>query len=217
MTSYAPLLSTFRRMLAVLALALMAAPAAAQTMTAEDAAALSETACSVDIFSDCLELGDAYYLGIGVPRDTDIALELYGKACDGGVAEACYALGVVHARGEVVPMNKGYAATLYARACDGGYALACGVLGSYYAKGIGVGSGKNPAKAAPLYAKACDGGDGMSCYFLGLQYGSGEGVPFDRAKAKTYMQRALDIDPDNKHAKEALDILNLEFIDWSGE
>lgn len=63
----------------------------------------------------------AYEHGEGVPRDPELAADLYCDAARGGSAEAMYNLGWMYANGRGVPRDDGYAATLFEMALFKGH------------------------------------------------------------------------------------------------
>ena len=158
-----------------------------------DTDAGSSSGCSGGDFEDCLELGDAYRMGDGVPLDYTRAAEFYELACEGGYAEACMRLrmlGFQYRDGDGVPQDLARAAELYQQACDGGDARACWLAGYIYNEGNGV--PLDQSRARELYGRACAGGYAGGCYSLGTMYAMGEGVPLDRSRAAELYERACE-------------------------
>lgn len=112
------------------------------------------------------------------------------RACDDKHdAHACATAADAYSRGED---GRAYApdqAVRYATlGCDGGDALACAVLASHYQNGLGV--AWSGVRALALYDRACRAGAGLGCAGLAQMYGDGHGVEVDRAKARSYRERA---------------------------
>lgn len=77
-------------------------------------------------------LGNLYYSGLGVPKDTKEAVRLYRLAAAQGVAGANYSLGMAYHDGEGVPRNKVTSLRYFGLAADQGYRSAFHELGNYY-------------------------------------------------------------------------------------
>ena len=137
---------------------------------------------------NCLELGESYRNGDGVPRDTTRAAEFYQQACEGGVAEGCYSLGFMYNMGEGLGKDRARAGELFQQACEGGSADGCLILGFRY----DTGEGRNRVRAAEFYRQACEGGSAAGCAFLGRSYYQGEGLGRDWARAAKFYQQACE-------------------------
>ena len=157
-----------------------------------DAEEVSPSTCGAGIggWANCLELGELYRKGDGVPKNSGLAAGFYKQACDGGVAKGCFSLGTLYTNGDGVPRDTARAAELYQRACYGGNVAGCVDVGRWYYLGEEV--PRDVARAAGFYKRACDSGEKGSCRILGYLYEEGEGVPRDMARAAELFDRACN-------------------------
>jgi serine/threonine protein kinase len=126
-----------------------------------------ERACERGEAAACLEQGQRYESGTGVPRDEGQAAVFYRRACDRGAAGGCTRLGVLHNSGRGVERDLGLSAILYEKGCGGGDRAGCNNLGTLYEFGL-VGVGPDEGRAAAFYKQACDLGDPHACGNLGV-------------------------------------------------
>ena len=141
-------------------------------------------------WANCVELGESYRQGDGVPRDAARAAEFYRQACLGGDAAGCNQLGTMYSAGEGVRRDPIRAAGLFEGVCDSGYAVGCHNLGFLYSNGEGL--EEDQGRAAELYLQACEEGYALGCYNLGRSYFNGEGVKEDHARAVEFSERACE-------------------------
>ena len=168
-------------------------PAVTEEQVNADADAGPSSGCSGGDLEDCIEQGDAYRTGDGVPLDYIRAAEFYELACDGGHAEGCRSLrslGFQYRDGDGVSQDLLRAAELYQYACDGGDARACWLVGYMYKEGNGV--PLDQSRARELYERACDGGYAEGCTIFGFMYWDGEGVSQDMVRAAELYEQACD-------------------------
>lgn len=85
------------------------------------------------------ELGDKYYYGNGVEKDSKAAVGWYRRAANQGHAEAQFSLGYMYDEGKGVPKDDKEAAKWYRRAAVQGKGDAQHYLGLMYYNGEGVG------------------------------------------------------------------------------
>jgi TPR repeat protein len=90
-------------------------------------------------------LGHMTELGLGMPRDTSRAIELYKQAAAQNVASANLRLGEIYLSGDLVPPDFAKARTYLTSAAYSGDANAAMLLGEMYRRGLG--SPANPKKA----------------------------------------------------------------------
>jgi uncharacterized protein len=140
--------------------------------------------------SSCLEIGEAYEAGKGIPKDAAHAARAYRKACDGGAAAGCTHLGDAYAAGLGVAPDLTAAADLYHKGCDGGDPMGCNHFGHALTYGKGV--PKDYDRAAQLFRKGCDGGYAIACGFLGDAYRNGNGVGKDATRAADLLKKGCD-------------------------
>ena len=101
----------------------------------------------------CANLANQYYNGLGVTMDRSRAVQIYQRSCDLGAVTGCMDLGVIYRDGKgVQAKSPTYAAQLFQRACDLSPA-ACASIASMYELGVGV--GKDAARARSLYERSC--------------------------------------------------------------
>ena len=141
-------------------------------------------------WANCVELGESYRQGDGVPRDAARAAEFYRQSCLGGDAAGCNQLGTMYSAGEGVRRDPIRAAGLFEGVCDSGYAVGCHNLGFLYSNGEGL--EEDQGRAAELYSRACEGGYAAGCYNLGRLYYRGEGVKEDHVRAAELSDRACE-------------------------
>jgi hypothetical protein len=84
------------------------------------------------------KLGEKYYFGNGVEKDSEKAIKWYRKAADQGHAKAQYSLGVMYDSGEGVEEDDEQAVDWYRKAAGQGHAMAQSNLGAMYYNGEGV-------------------------------------------------------------------------------
>ena len=153
-------------------------------------------------------LGDCYFLGNGVKKDTDTAVEWYRKAladgyepdetdiehlkscADDGNAEAQNELGKCYAMGIGVVQDDKEAVRYFRLAADQGLAKSQYNLGNDYLYGIGV--EQDTEKAAEYLKAAAEQGLPQAQSQLGYMYENGFGVEADIEKAVEYYQAAAD-------------------------
>lgn len=73
----------------------------------------------------CFLLGQAYYLGNGVPKNLFRAKFSLETSCEAGYSKGCRGLADLYRAGEGVPANPEVAFDLYSKACRGGDQHAC--------------------------------------------------------------------------------------------
>lgn len=153
-------------------------------------------------------LGDCYFLGNGVKKDTDTAVEWYHKAladgyepdetdiehlktcADDGNAEAQNELGKCYAMGIGVVQDDKEAVRYFRLAADQGFAKSQYNLGNDYLYGVGV--EQDTEKALEYFLSAAEQGLFKAQSQLGYMYENGFGVEADPEKAVEYYQAAAD-------------------------
>jgi TPR repeat protein len=86
---------------------------------------LGKKACDANDGAGCAELGNSYYFGRGVAKDSAKAAEFHEKACGSKVAYSCYRAGQMNEKADGIPKNVEKAIRLYQSACDNGYRNGC--------------------------------------------------------------------------------------------
>ena len=124
-----------------------------------------------------LMLGDCYYRGDGVAKDSVEAVKWFRKAAAQGDASAQSYLGVCYGSGEGVEKDSVEAVKWLRKAVAQGDAHAQYNLGVCYENGDGV--AKDSVEAVKWYRKAVAQGDADAQYNLGVCYAFGRGVVKD--------------------------------------
>lgn len=157
---------------------------------------LRERSCEQGNLEDCVVLGAYYVRGLGVEKNFERAVVLYGKACDAGLHMACTQ------RAQILITGTGAAAPEDSAAYDEAFALltsscaaedqvACAWLGLAYHRGRGVeADGK---KAAEHYAHGCEQGYAFGCIGMGKLHEQGFGVRKNRRTANKFFAQACEL------------------------
>ena len=66
-----------------------------------------------------------YLEGLGIQKETEDAVALFGLACTHGLGESCWSLGSLYERGDGVQKDADLAAEYYRKGCDDSYTHAC--------------------------------------------------------------------------------------------
>lgn len=139
-------------------------------------------------------LGKCYEFGVGVDKDTNLALDYYQKAAEKGSGIACKTLGEFYKIGRYVQrdiskcleyLNKG------SKLKTPGSDEAAIMLGDMYHSGDEV--EKNETKACDLYRIAADQGNSNAYYRLGMQTFNGWGVEADKTKGMEYWKKGAEL------------------------
>ncbi len=143
-----------------------------------------------------LDLGRAYHLGKGVPKDYAKAADLYRKAAAQGKAKAMYNLGYIYLHAQGVPEDDAAAAQWIQKSADAG--LPAGELWIGLAYYNGDSSLKTDYVAAAKWLKlAVQQTDspaerGKAANALGYMYSSGLGMPPDAKESLKWYQVGAD-------------------------
>jgi TPR repeat protein len=162
---------------------------------------LRERSCESGNLEDCVVLGAYYVRGLGIEKDFERAVALFGKACDAGMMMACTQRAQILITGTGVapkspddPGNLAHyteAFTLLTNSCAAEEQLACVWLGLAYHRGRGVeADGK---KAAEHYTRGCEQGYSFGCIGMGKLHEQGLGVRKNRRTANKFYARACEL------------------------
>lgn len=181
--------------LVVLVLAMLAIPAAADTVDPKAAFAAADAGCAAGKPEDCAKVGHAYLNGNGVKADGPKGITLLTKACDDGSLYGCNVLAIAHNNGQGTKKDPKRHNEISEKLCSAttGESFqrgsACGRLAKAYNNGTGV--KKDVKKANELYQKACDLDTPFGCSVLGVSYLNGEGgLARDVERGKTLLEKA---------------------------
>ena len=97
-------------------------------------------------------IGNLYWHGECVQRDSDVAMDWYRKAAESGHNGAAVTLGNIHHRGQIVTRDPAEAAKWYRMAAERGNLFAQRRLAEMYQQGVGV--EQNTTEAIRWYRKA---------------------------------------------------------------
>ena len=173
--------STSFLLLVVLALGLLGTSRAASAGAVDPDIPRTQAGAAKGSISHEIELGAAYFVGRGVPRDEKQAAYWYEKAANSGDPAAQLQIGYFYQAGIGVPRDPARAARWFERAVAGGLVEAKINLGVAYIWGLGV--RKDPAFAADLFREAAAKHSGAGACYLADLYFNGLGVPKDESKA----------------------------------
>lgn len=135
-----------------------------QAQTAQDfvlMATFIKQGCTLGNTISCSDLGMAYLVGRGVPKDVARAKPLIISGCRKGYGRACANLGWMHYTGTGVEQNTRKAVTFYTQGCEGSSAAACANLALMYEMGDGV--PQDFTIADRYFDRACDLGHVAAC------------------------------------------------------
>ncbi len=119
-------------------------------------------------------LAELYAKGLGMPRDSKKAAELYQKASDLGYEDAMFSLAIMYQHGEGVAMDLQKTVSLLTMAGNKGVAAAQFNLGVMYTNGQGV--NKDYYAAVDWYTKAAALNYTLAQFNLALMYFEGLGT-----------------------------------------
>jgi len=151
-----------------------------------------EIECEKGNSKGCINMGIAYWKGMGIKKDIQKAHHYFQKACDLKDGTGCALEGRLYEdNNSTLYIQK--AEKLYNKGCDYESGIACTWLADLYAtekiKKIGI----NDEKIAQLYKKGCDFGYGEGCTKLGKMYFEGKGVPKDAEESIQYFKDGCNL------------------------
>ena len=159
-------------------------------MTVETAVATLRTAAERDTVPYAMNsLGLVYMAGIGVEKDTTLAVAWLERAADNGFLEANHNLGMLYkdapcGHGQDFAKAFGY----YKRGADAGSVMCMYDAGYMLYKGLGC--QQDYAKAAEMFQSGADKDHSPCLYMLGLCYRNGYGTEQDDERAMFFLKRA---------------------------
>ena len=128
--------------------------------------------------------------GLGMARNTKLALELHQRACDLKRASACYYLGKHYFDGKITSKDDRRAFRLFEIGCWRGEGRACQYAGFQLERGRDGTGHKRPRNAVIFYRESCLKGTPGGCRDLGRLYWKGTGVTKNLTEAQTLFSRA---------------------------
>jgi uncharacterized protein len=164
-------------------------PAAAAPASMAEQADAERRACEAGDQDSCAIYGGALMLGKGVDKDEVRGAELVKRSCEADNASGCELYARAFERGMGVAMDADAFHRYMHRACDLGAGGGC--------RSFALSFDNDDPQRIPFLEKACTLDDTIGCMGLGAAYlNGGQGVAKDLVKAKQYLQRACDMDPD---------------------
>jgi serine/threonine-protein kinase len=134
-----------------------------------EAKSLYEQACTGGNGAACVNLGEMYFLGLGVAQDYSRAVVYYIKACDAGDSSGCYSPAHMYADGKFITEDNSRATELYTKGlsidskkCNAGDFILCILIAQDYENGNN-GQPKDVGMAKQFYRKGCSMGSKRSC------------------------------------------------------
>lgn len=138
--------------------------------------------CDRDDLSGCVELGDLWWGGLGLPLDREHGSRLFQRSCLAGIAEACLRTEELRLPGDV-PTGVRSAAN----ACDRGNDTECATLGDFW---VANPRPERPDHGPALLERACRASNHVACATVGRMYWNGDGVAVDRDRAVELLRSA---------------------------
>lgn len=157
-------------------------------------------ACAADAESrGCINAGQNFKTGYGVPKNVPRAVGLFDRACKAGVDKGCSELAMLRLETGTSMEEQLQSFDVMKSSCNFTRYDDRECLGLGRAYETGQGTVANPAEAARIYEKVCDWGnacdsaDALGCFESGRTYLYGIGVAKDLSKAALRLQYACDI------------------------
>lgn len=133
-------------------------------------------------------LGIAYLNGLGVEKDSTMAIKSFEEAGKCGYTNAYYNLGLMMKNAPLGKQDLKNALNYFEKGAELGALNCCYLAGYMYYKGLGC---EQSYKRAVEYFKKDESAISLSCqYMLGLCYRNGFGVEIDEQKADEYLNKA---------------------------
>ncbi len=176
---------------ALLELARMVRWGAAKGYTPEQSITLLEEAAKERYATAVRELGETYASGAIVPADETKALSYYEQAASYGNAESMRRAGLAYIAGRGAKKDTAKGVALLERAAAAGSGVAMYNLAMLYRFPP---AGQNADSAASLrwLEKAAGAQQADAQFLLGNAYANGQGVPKDNAKARYWLNKAVE-------------------------
>ncbi|MDO4958441.1 MAG: tetratricopeptide repeat protein [Prevotellaceae bacterium] len=133
-------------------------------------------------------IGIAYLNGLGVEKDSTMAIKFFEEAGKCGYTNAYYNLGLMMKNAPLGKQDLKNALNYFEKGAELGALNCCYLAGYMYYKGLGC---EQSYKRAVEYFKKDESAISLSCqYMLGLCYRNGFGVEIDEQKADEYLNKA---------------------------
>lgn len=139
-------------------------------------------------------LGDCYFHGDGVERDSVLALKWYKRAAEQGLAVAQYNIGVCYKTSRGVAQNYEEGIKWFEKAAEQGHLDSQRTLSNLYLYGKFCGRSvpQNYEKAKKWFERAAENNDPESQFMLGICYDHGYGTEKDLSLAAQWYKKAAE-------------------------
>jgi TPR repeat protein len=133
-------------------------------------------------------LGEALLIGLGVPKDVELGIDLLHEAFNAGDVDASNLLGCCYDDGIGGRQVGGLAKAFFLTAADKGHVVAQLNLGTLLFDGRR--NDPDPVEAIRWLEKAAEGGERQAMHLLAMMLYRGEGTPRNVERAAAYFARA---------------------------
>ncbi|MET1415338.1 caspase family protein [Roseibium sp. HPY-6] len=133
-------------------------------------------------------LGRMYFLGAGIDRDQNKAVELYRKAAERGDAYALHSLGMAEIKGEGTEQNEEAGLEKLLQSVEAGHTFSFNAIGGFYLSGDHV--EENVDRAVYYYNRSASREDIYGYLNMGTLYRDGLGTPQDFEAALGWFTKA---------------------------
>ena len=133
----------------------------------------------------CSKYGAAVMLSKVPGQDPAVGFALVSKSCESGNANGCEMTGRAYNKGLGVTVDQAKYYDYMKKACDMGSAGSC--------RSIALSFETTDPQRVPDLDKSCEKNDQLGCMAAGAAFLHGQGATIDKAKAKSYLQKACDL------------------------
>ncbi|MBN9670361.1 caspase family protein [Roseibium aggregatum] len=133
-------------------------------------------------------LGRMYFLGAGIDRNREKAVELYRKAAERGDAYALHSLGMAQIKGDGTTQNEEAGLEKLLQSVEAGHTFSFNAIGTFYLNGEHV--AENSDRAVYYFNRSASRNDIYGFLNMGTLYRDGKGVPQDYEAALGWFKKA---------------------------
>lgn len=135
-------------------------------------------------------LGRLHYLGAGLDRNREKAVELYRKAAGRGDAYAMHSLGMAEIKGEGTPKDEEAGLEKLLQSVEAGHTFSFNAIGDFYLRGGPV--QEDIQRAVYYFNRSAARNDIYGFQNMGVLFREGKGVPQDFSSALGWFKKAHD-------------------------
>jgi len=135
-------------------------------------------------------LGRMYFLGAGIDRDREKAVELYRAAAERGDPYALHSLGMAEIKGEGTAQDEETGLEKLLQSVEAGHTFSFNAIGGFYLRGEHV--EENINRAVYYYNRSAARDDIYGYLNMGTLFRDGKGVPQDYEAALGWFRKAHD-------------------------